>query len=104
MNYTEARDWEVLGNARKGYPEAQAEAARRGLVVSQEPRPQLTDNPPHFLRPVLQRRLLACGHTIERKAAIRLNLPGGIMICPECGMRERRVVAIMDDIPAIENH
>ena len=96
MNYSNARDWEVLENARKGYQEARTEAARRGLVASQDPERPIPDNPLSYLRPILQRRLLTCGHLIERRTAIRLNLPGGIMICPECGMRERKVTAILD--------
>src|SRR3990167_5783231 len=70
MNYSNARDWEVLENARKGYQGARTEAARRGLVASQDPeRP--TDNPPYYLRPILQRRLLTCGHLVERLTAIQ---------------------------------
>ena len=35
MDYSKARDWEVIENARKGYiPEAIAEAKRRGLDYS----------------------------------------------------------------------
>ena len=33
LNYSKARDWEVLENAKRGYPEAIEEARKRGLVI-----------------------------------------------------------------------
>jgi len=33
LNYKKARDWEVIQNAREGYPEAVKEAERRKLKI-----------------------------------------------------------------------